>query len=212
ATWFWIKKYLYLGNEEDAETVESARCADAIIVETVEAKRNFLRFLSYHGAASLGSRIYIVPNAVMGLFLQKPLPLKKVRKVVAGGRWDDPQKDPRLLAGGLARYLKDDPGAEVIIVGVGGEPYFAPLGRQFRQLKYLGRVSKQVVADHLASARIIAFSSRWEGAPLAASEALTLGCSVVGPKLPAFISISSCNRFGRVFAGRTARALAGALR
>ena len=61
----------------------------------------------------------------------------------------------------------------------------------------------------LACARAIAFTSRWEGSPHAATEALAP--TIVGTPIPSLVSWSDCGRFGTVSRSRRPGALAWAL-
>jgi glycosyltransferase involved in cell wall biosynthesis len=210
ASWFWLKKYLYQSKQEDDEVLRQARDADALVVETGAAKAEVERFLHYHGAGDLGRKIHVVPNPVAPYF-QKPAGVRKARKIIAVGRWSDPQKDGRLLARGLEIVLRKDSGIAVTLLGGGGEWCFGRLTREFANVVYRGKVSNQAVAEEMASSQILVFSSRWEGAPVAASEALSMGCTVVGPDIPAFADIGQGGDLGAVFRRRKPARLAAAL-
>jgi hypothetical protein len=68
-----------------------------------------------------------------------------------------------------------------------------------------------VVAETLSRARSILFSSRWEGCPHSAMEALVLGATVIGTPIPSLVSWTEDERFGRVASRARPRALARAM-
>lgn len=183
---------------EDAEAVRSTRASDAVAFGHGEGVRLFRRFLAWHGEEDLASRLVEVPFTIGAAFLSCPVPTAKDDRIVAIGRWDDPQKNAPLLARALAAFLAARPGTEVVIYGTGGERTFAPLAARHPRCEYRGLARQEVVAETLSRSRALVFSSRWEGCPHAGLEALALGATLVGPPLPSLVSWTEDGRFGRV--------------
>ena len=205
---FWLEKYLAGGAAEDREHLASTRSSDSLVLGSSEGRRHFRRFLRHHGEDRLFARVTVIPFNVGASFLSCPLPRHKDDRIAAIGRWGDPQKDAGLLAATLERFLAQRPGTEVVVLGAGGGPWFDPLAARHPNLEYRGVVGQAEVARTLARCRSIVFSSRWEGSPHAANEALATGATLVGTPIPSLISWSEGGRFGRVAARSTPRALA----
>ncbi len=212
---YWLTRYLreaVRGSEEDRENLASTRASDTVIFGHQDAKRNFNRFLARRGERALGGRLAVVPFAIGASFLSCPVLETRDHRIVAIGRWDDPQKHAGLLAAAVSRLLDSGVRTEVVILGHGGEKWFAPLAGRYRAVRVVGVRSQEVVANTLAASRSIVFSSRWEGSPHAALEALALGATLVGPPIPSLTSWSEGGRFGTVSRTRRPASLARALR
>jgi glycosyltransferase involved in cell wall biosynthesis len=210
---YWLGRVLRetaRGSAEDREAVASTRASDAVVFGHGQGRRNFRRFLARSGVPELGERLAVVPFAIGASFLDCPVPVAKDDLVVAIGRWDDPQKHPARLAAALARFLAGRAGTEVVVFGRGSER-FAPVARRFPALSIAGVQPQDAVARALARARSIVFSSRWEGSPHAALEALALGATLVGPPIASLASWTEDGRYGTVARSRRASSLARAL-
>lgn len=208
---YWLGRFLselVSRSEEEAEALRSTRASDVLALGHAEGLELFRRFLAHHGEAALASRLVEVPFTLGASFFSCSVPETKDDLVVAVGRWNDPQKNAPLLARALAFFFAERARTSVVIFGAGGEPFFAPLGDR---VDYRGVARQEVVAETLARARSIVFSSRWEGCPHAATEALALGATVVGTPIPSLASWTRDGRFGRVARRPRARALARAL-
>ncbi len=211
---YWSLRLLrerFRGSDEDREALASTRCSDALIFGHERGRRSFARFLARCGEPELGGRLAVVPFAIGASFLSTALPERREDRIVAIGRWDDPQKHAGLLAAAIARLLATGARTEIRIFGRGGEPWFGPLERRFQEVRYLGVQPQEVVAPTLGGSRAIVFSSRWEGSPHAALEALAMGSTLVGPPIPSLASWSAGGRFGTVSRRHHARSLARAL-
>jgi glycosyltransferase involved in cell wall biosynthesis len=189
----------------------STRRSNVVVMGHEGGRRNLIRFLRASGAAELAERVVVVPFTIGASFLECQVPARKQDRIVAIGRWNDPQKHARLLARSLEAVLQRRPQTEVEIMGGGGEEYFAALAARWDRLRYSGARRQVEVADSLAASRSIVFSSRWEGCPHAAIEALSLGATVVGTPLPSLASWAQDGRFGRVAAHHTPGSLSGAI-
>ena len=211
---YWLKRYAtdgFLGSSEDREFVASTRNSDAVMLGNSQAKLKFRKFLSRQGEADLDRRVFVVPFTIGESLLSCPVPALKEDRIVAIGRWDDPQKHTALLVAAVKRFLDRGTATEVVICGRGGESWFtAPAGRN-PKLRYVGVQNQEAVARLLSTARAIVFSSRWEGSPHAGLEALALGATLVGTPIPSLQSWTDGGRFGTVARTRRPRDLARAM-
>ncbi|HEX9733693.1 MAG TPA: glycosyltransferase [Thermoanaerobaculia bacterium] len=196
---------------EDSEAVRSTRASHAVAFGHGEGVRLFRSFLAWHGEEALASRLVEVPFTIGASFLSCPVLAAKDDRVVAVGRWGDPQKNAPLLARALDLFLAARPATEVVVYGAGGERTFAPLAARRPRLEYLGVAPQEAVAQTLSRSRALVFSSRWEGCPHAGLEALALGATLVGPPLPSLASWTADGRCGRVARRPRPRDLAAAL-
>lgn len=188
---------------EDREVLESTRLSDVVAFGSRRAREEFRLLLRLRGEEALEGRLAVVPFTIGASFLSCPVPTEKARRIVAIGRWDDPQKHPELLVAALERVFAKRSDVEVEIFGRGGEEVFAALERH-GEFRYRGVRRQEIVAEALSTSRAIVFSSRWEGCPHSALEALTLGATLVGTRLPSLESWVEGGRFGRVAASRAA--------
>ncbi|HSP82089.1 MAG TPA: glycosyltransferase family 4 protein, partial [Myxococcaceae bacterium] len=208
---YWLRRYARAHRPEEQAILDNLEQARLTLLETEAARGHLQRFLEHAGRPELGARVRVLPNPVAPRVLETPVPARKVPRVLAVGRWDDVQKDAPLLSRALERFAAAHPEVEVELIGPGGADCFGPLTRRHRQVRYLGPLPHAQVLTHLAPARTLVFSSRWEGAPIAANEALALGCTVVGPPLPAFRGLAAQGDFGVLARERSPRGLAEAL-
>lgn len=208
---YWLGRFvseLRTRSEEDDEAIRSTRASDVLALGHAEGARLFRRFLAHHGEEDLAARLVEVPFTIGASFFSCPIPETKDDLVVAVGRWDDPQKNAPLLARALALFAAERPRTAVTIFGAGGERVFAPLAGK---VDYRGVARQEVVAETLSRSRSIVFSSRWEGCPHAATEALALGATLVGTPIPSLVSWTEDGRFGTVARRPRPRDLARAL-
>ncbi|MCP3959753.1 MAG: glycosyltransferase family 4 protein [bacterium] len=211
---YWLGRYLgesLAGSAEEREFLASTRSSDVLVLGHTEARRHFRSFLRRQGEERLDERVVVAPFTIGDAFLSCGVPEAKDDRIVAIGRWSDPQKDAGLLAAALDRFFERGAGTEVVILGEGGAERFEPLARRHEQVRVLGVQPQEVVARTLSASRAIIFSSRWEGSPHAATEALALGATVVGTPIPSLVSWSENGRFGTVSRSRRPGALARAL-
>lgn len=209
--WYWLKLYSYLFRREEAEMLECLRAADLTVLETETARQNLRRFLCYHGAERLLDKVAVMPHLVSERVLQHAVPTRKERKIVAVGRWDEPQKDAGLLARTVRLHLDRYPDTEVVVIGRGGERWLAPLQTRYPGLRYLGVIPHDEMAEHLSLARICLITSHFESFHIAGHEALSMGCTLVGPAVIPLPDVCSQGPFGTIAEGRRPRQVAAAL-
>jgi glycosyltransferase involved in cell wall biosynthesis len=195
---------------EIGPVLTSVRLSDGVAVETEIARKNLTQTLRYYGASDQISKLTVMPHSVRSLFLDGDIPLQRPRKIFAGGRWDDDQKHPELLASTIRLLFKTDPAVEVVVAGSGDGSVFQPLVRSSPRFQWLGRISEEQVRQQLVQSRVLLSSSRWETHPVGALEALVSGCTIVGPPIPAFQELAAAG-FARVSAKHSARSLAQAV-
>jgi len=210
---YWLQQLLYLAPREDRPVIDSADSADLVAVNNRRAKENLALFFVHYGRPDLGAKIALIPYPIDDCFLRAPIGLKREDRMVAVGRWDDPQKDAPLLSAAIAHYLRSGGQTEFVIVGPGGTAIFEALTRRFPHTRYLGPQAPETIADLMRRSRALLMSSVWEGAPVVLNEALASGCSVVGPLgIPAVISVCQAGPFGTVAHRRSPKMLAAAIR
>ena len=206
----WINRFLSLGKVEDAEVLKTAELAHVITIESPLAAANLKKFFRFYGKDHLCERIRVIPHTVRTAFVKSGVELKRPPRIFCGGRWDDPQKDPNLLAHVLARVIPAAPEVEVVIAGRGGDWAFRPLAERHPQVKWLGKIPPESIPELLKSCRFLLSSSQWESYPIGTLEALCLGCTFVGPPLPSFLSMVHGGQFGTVSSARSIGSLAKA--
>jgi glycosyltransferase involved in cell wall biosynthesis len=208
AVWHWAKKYAALYKREDSAVLTNLRTADVTIVETEVARVNLTRFLSLYRAEDLTPRLHVVPPWLSHHVVSASVPRARDRTVVSVGRWDDPQKNVRLLRRTCRRLLDSDPAVRLLIIGGEGCESFQRLDGD--RVQYVAPVDHRHIPDLLTQAQVYLGTSRWEGCYQAAHEAVALGCTVVGTDIPAVREVVDGGRFGRFSCARS-RELAAAV-
>jgi glycosyltransferase involved in cell wall biosynthesis len=207
---------LALGGYREAErpVIESAAAADLITLTSPAARANLAAVLAHHRRPQLADKLAVAPYPVDDLYRTGDvLPAEeRENRVVAIGRWDDPQKDAALLADGIEFAAARMPDAEFVLVGRNGETPFYRLCRRFPRVRYLGVQSPGEIAGLLARSRALVLSSRWESGPIVAFEALSMGAAVIGPRwVPACEWFCGTGPFGSLYERRSASALGYAI-
>jgi len=206
------RRYMSLYRQEDSELLATVEASFAVAIESQEAAANLAKIFRYYGRAELAGKIHVVPHSVSDAFLRDPVgPSNRPPRVYCGGRWDDPQKDARLLCRTIDRVLAADPEIEFIVAGPGIEKAFGRLHRHPR-VRLEGILPKERIPSLLGKCRFLLSSSRWETQPIGALEALCMGASVVAPPLPGFVGLVSGGASGTLAASRNASSLSRAVR
>jgi len=209
---WWLRRCLILCAINDRDLLETVQQTDAVATECDESARHLRRIFAYYKRPELSQKLHVIPHSVSDEILQQPLQTdQKPRGLICGGRWDDPQKDVHLLVATLERLLPKQEDLQVTIVGAGADNLFESLGRRFPQINWLRRVARRDMAQLLANSRIILSSSRWEGYSVITLEALCMGCTLVAPPLPGFVSMAEQGGYGTVSPNRSPAALAAAI-
>jgi hypothetical protein len=182
---------------------------DAFVVETEPARRRIVYVLERNGAPELADRVHTVLNPVRPVFTDSEVMPERDRLVVAVGRWDDPQKNARLLASALRNFLAQHADHRAHVIGAAADTRFRD--RCEGRLTATPHMDQGELAALLGRARIMVSGSRWESSSLAGLEALASGCTVVGPPLAPFLHAVELGPFGTVQTAGGARGLAAAL-
>ncbi len=198
----------------DLKFFDHLELADAVLVESLPAKRYIERLAKTHGRSPAIRKLHVLPHfAAVEKGCDPALPKKS--QILAVGRWDATQKDGASLIRALGRALEARSDYTAKVVGSGRdyiEPFYRELPESIqRRLVLVGLQTHEQVQQHCRESRIIFFSSRFEGFPFAASEALCCGCTVVGSvTLPSMSHIATCGG-GTVALSRSVTNLADAL-
>ena len=198
----WVRRYIKLSRQADQEVIDSIVAADAIMIETTTAKRRLEQFLTYYRMTELREKIFVQPHYVADDLLSCDVVTTRLNKIVAIGRWEDPQKDAILMSAALDIYLAKRPDTKVVLIGSNGAEVFASLLKKYQNVHCIGVIPRADIRQHLSDCRILLSTSLWEGAPVSASETLSLGGTVVGPAIPGIEGFCLTGQFGNVSMSR----------
>lgn len=183
-----------------ARRLEHLRAADAVWIETPDARSNLGAFLARAGEPALLDRVECFPVVVSERCRNAPLRGKE-RQVAAIGRWEDRRpKNPRTLVRVLLRFLEAQTDYRAVVLGSGHQH----LRRLVRETGGAGRdrlivrgpVGHEEVEACLSRSQILFMPSLWEGFPLAAGEAVCLGCTISGTPLESLRFLARDGRGG----------------
>jgi glycosyltransferase involved in cell wall biosynthesis len=207
----YIHRYVIRYRPEDQAVIRTIAASHCLAIETHQAASNLRRVLRYYGREDLCDRVSIIPHCIDDCFLADPVATIRPKTVIAIGRWTAPQKNPQLLLGVIDRELSRDPEANFVIIGPGATDLCGKLATKTGRIDSRDHVPLCEIPALLNAARVLLSSSRWEGSPIAANEALASGCSVVGTPIPAFLDIAAAGPFGDISRTHTVRSLHNAL-
>lgn len=187
--------FRFLPAAHDQGTMRHYEHADAIIVESPLAQATVARYLRGFGRDDLAAKLRLVAHPVKDEFCYEPA-IPKQRRVLAVGRYNVYVKDAPLLMRVLERTMPANPDYTVTVIGPGMESlqrWRSRLAEETRRrITVAGRVEHAALKQYYQEAQIVLFTSRSEGFPVAGEEAMSCGCSVVGPgTLPAFHYMTS---------------------
>jgi len=209
---FWLR--LYLNSREDFErALLSLENTDSAILHSTASIANLRRFTDRFPERHFERKLHVVPYPINELFCEAdPTPRPRANRLVAVGRWDDPQKAAGLLVRTLERYAEQGGKAEAAIVGRNGNAWFDSLTKRYPQFQYLGMRSREEMRELYLTSRAVLCTSHWETGPIAVGEALASGCSLVGVPLMNFVTYHLAGRpFGRCSPDRSPQGLADAI-
>jgi glycosyltransferase involved in cell wall biosynthesis len=208
----YLHRYAVRYRSEDQwviRTIDASRC---VAMETSKAAKNLRRVLNYYGRSDLARKLVVIPHCVDDAFLRPSVAVERSPTVISIGRWTAPQKNPQLLLGVIRRHLQRSDDTRFVVIGPGATALCGDLSRQTGRVDCHEQVPLVDMPRYLADARILLSSSRWEGSPISANEALACGCSVVGTPIPGFFEIADAGPFGTVSKGHGVRSLHQALK
>lgn len=207
----WLRSYVR-SSAEDRVIVESAELGAALFFCWPLARDRFARILHANGRGDLVSRLRLAPYPVRAPFFGL-VPTTRGRKAVAVGRWDSGQKNAPLLVASMERLLAEDPAVSFVVIGRDtGDGALRRLAAGMPRVEYREKASAAELSRELGSARILLSTTRWESGPIVASEALAMGCSLVGGSDTGFRDIVENGRFGTVYGARSRDAVADAVK
>ena len=123
------------------------------------------------------SKIHCVPHPIQtDIFKFDPATPKK-NQIISVGRWESYQKNFPLLLKTLCTFLHENPPWSSLVIGSG-----LPTKSPHPRVTLLPSLTPEHLARLMRESRVFLFSSRYESFLLAGAEALTAGCSVVGPE------------------------------
>jgi hypothetical protein len=213
SAFWWFRQYLYAAPRVDLEALRSIELSDRVVVFSPGAKDNLTRFVTHYHRRDLSDRFLVAPYPVQDSYAESPKNGDRLNQIVVIGRWDDDQKDGKLLYQTICQSLKTPSTYQFVIVGPKGEERFAPLQMQFPdRVQYLGSIPPAQIQQLLQRSRILLSTSRWESGPIVAAEAMLSGCSLVGPRsIPAFKQFCDDCGCGSTFIARSASAVTRAI-
>jgi len=145
-----------------------------LILETPQSLRRWQDLARRIGADP--TRMRFVPNAVQTHFFHTKSSVPKKNQTVSVGRWESYQKNLPALRQRLTTYLTDHPTWQSWVVGTG-----LPAQSGHPRIRYLPPLSPKKLARLMQESKLFLFSSRYESFCLAAAEAMSCGCKVLGP-------------------------------
>jgi glycosyltransferase involved in cell wall biosynthesis len=151
--------------------------------ETPEGVRLLKELLMQKGRIDVASRVRYSPHPIMEEVVYDPA-VKKEKRIIAVGRWDNYQKNAPLLIRTLEAVLAEYSDYEAHLFG-GGQTQLVQLKQKLPEDIH-SRIVIRGIVDHAAliseyqKSRIFFAPSRSESFNIAAAEALACGCSVVG--------------------------------
>jgi len=146
----------------------------SIIVETPQATALWKSLARRLGAVP--EKIHHVPHPIQTDIFKFDPAIQKKNQIISVGRWDSYQKNYPELLRLLRDFLRREATWSSIVVGT-----TPPIQPHHPRIRYFPFLSPKHLARLMRESRVFLFSSRYEGCLLAGAEALTAGCSVVGP-------------------------------
>jgi hypothetical protein len=171
----------------DQRMLDHLTLADAIGIESEGAYFLFARLLRSYRRDDLVEKLHVIRHPVVPEILNMNVPtaLARRNRIIAVGRWDSHQKDTPLLVKSLRKVLASRSDWEVHLYGA-GDFVIRSLMRGFPErvqdrMHLHGPQPHDEILRAYGVAKICLFTSYYEGSPIAGAEALSLGCSLVGP-------------------------------
>ncbi len=203
--------YFFHWRQEDAGILEMMDLSDRVVVETRIFLANFGKFLRFHRRGDLLGKFSVVPHSVPDLFVQAAVSEAPRKTIFCSGRWDDDQKNARLLEACIPRILRSRPDVGFLVAGYGVKNAFRNLAGLDPRVRLAGLLARETLPELLANCRFLFSSSRWESHPIGALEALCCGCTVVGTPVPGIQDIVQGGRYGSVSGAHSPASLSRAV-
>lgn len=171
----------------DSKMLEHLSLADIIGIESEGARSKFTNLLRLYRRPDLINKLRVVRHPVVPEIDDLTIPPLTHRKncIVCVGRWESSQKDAPLLIKTLVSALASRTDWEAHIFGSGEDKINALLQSASaaiaKRITLHGPHPHNEILEAYRHSKISLFTSRYESGPIAAQEALCLGCTVVGP-------------------------------
>jgi glycosyltransferase involved in cell wall biosynthesis len=121
-------------------------------------------------------KFHHVPHPVQTEIFKFNPAIQKKNQIISVGRWESYQKNFPLLLKTLRAFLDKNPTWSSLVIGSG-----LPTKSPHPQITFLPPLSPPDLARHMQESKIFFFSSHYESFLMAGVEALSCGCTVVGP-------------------------------
>lgn len=212
-----LKRRAFVGSYLSA-LVRHIELADGVILESPGAYSNVSAILVYAGRPDLVSKLFSIQNPVDHSALSGKLPTKR-KLVTAVGFWtrivgEGFQKNTDCVMKVVPEFLRLAPDYEVALIGDLGEraALFDKLAPALRERLILcGDTKRGKMLESLGNAQIFFMPSMVEGFSIAASEAVCMGCSIVGTPLECLVYLSRGGAGGTISYDFKPDAVLGAL-
>lgn len=171
----------------DTSMLKSLECADYIGLESEGALRSVSRFAERYKQGLLNQKFRLIRHPVVPEMETRRIDTlgTKENVIVSIGSWHLPVKNVGLLIATLSRVLVKQPTWSAVIAGPGSnvaEKLVSKLlPRVASRIQIVGSRDHEAILTLLSRSKIYLFASTSESGPIAAQEALCLGCTVVGP-------------------------------
>jgi len=186
----WLRLWVRGKPYWEQQTIRACAAAHRTLCYSEESRLAMGHFLRSYGRPDLEDRIAVTPYPAADAFTQpNPTGSDRQARLLAIGRWDDPQKDANLLMEAWLRYRRSGGSATLLVAGSRGECFARmPEGSGFQ---FAGILRPAELASLLFASRALLLTSRWESGPIVLSEALSAGASFAGvPEVPSILSYS----------------------
>ena len=160
--------------------------------------------------ADVAREISFAPFAIDTSVFRFDPQVPKKNIVMTIGRWNSRQKDVGLTLNALNTFLTKHSDWNAVIIGPGLPPKRLDKGCSSR-VTLAAELPPAEIASIMQEAKIYFLASRQEGASLSCSEALVMGCSIVGPANVACVAFNASANSGTVATRRAVASLTTAL-
>jgi glycosyltransferase involved in cell wall biosynthesis len=190
AGFLWLRLWVHGKPYWEQQTIRACAAAHRTLCYSEESRRAMGHFLRSYGRPDLEDRIAVAPYPAADAYTRcDPSASKREARLIAVGRWDDPQKDAKLVIEAWRRYRQSGGSATLVVAGSRGE-CFAGMSKE-EGFEFAGMVTPSELAALFLSSRALLVASRWESGPIILSEALSAGASCVGvPEVPSIVTYS----------------------
>ena len=175
----------------EARLARTLKLLPAVAVETPHATALWKSLATRLGVDP--SKIHCVPHPIQTDIFKFDPAIQKKNQIISVGRWESYQKNLPLLLKTLCSFLDKNPTWTSLVIGSG-----LPTKSPHCRITLLPSLTPKYLARLMHESRVFLFSSRYESFLLAGAEALTAGCSVIGPEgLPStsyFLEFTSKNQ------------------